>query len=469
MIGGVLGSATCFPRLHVLDSSDPGQIATVTAAIDPARTLFIVSSKSGSTMEPELLRAYFFDLVEHAVGKGKAGRQFVAVTDPGSDLEKTAKADGFAQVFAGDPTIGGRYSVLSAFGMAPAAAIGVDVRSLLAAARVMVQSCGADVPPAANQGFRLGAIIGEAANAGRDKLTILPSAGLRPMGAWLEQLLAESTGKQGRGVVPVDLEPAGDPAAYGDDRLFVHLHLAGDDDDELASGLAALENAGQPVVRIMLADRDSIGQEFFRWELATAVAGAIIGIDPFDQPDVEAAKVKTRTLVDAYERTGSLDPRTPVLREGPLSFFADQSAGDGVALLKAHFGALQPGGYAAFLAYIERSVAHETALTMMRVLVRDARRVATVVGFGPRFLHSTGQAYKGGPAGGVFLEITRDADPDLAIPGRRASFGTVQLSQALGDLDVLAERGRRWLRVHIDGDEEEGLIALGRLIAAALA
>jgi transaldolase/glucose-6-phosphate isomerase len=353
--------------------------------------------------------------------------------------------------------------------MAPAAAIGVDVRSLLATTRVMVQSCGADVPPAANPAFRLGAIIGEAANAGRDKLTILPSVGLKPFGAWLEQLLAESTGKQGRGVVPVDLEPVGDPAAYGDDRLFVHLHLAGDGDGELASRLAALEKAGQPVVRITLADRDRIGQEFFRWELATAVAGAIIGIDPFDQPDVEAAKVKTRTLVDAYEQTGSLDPRTPVLREGPLTFFADRSAGDGAALLKEHFGALEPGGYAAFLAYIERDDAHAAALTMIRVMVRDARRVATVVGFGPRFLHSTGQAYKGGPAGGVFLEITRDADPDLAIPGRRASFGTVQLSQALGDLDVLAERGRRWLRVHIDGDEGEGLIALGRLIAAALA
>ena len=302
VIGRVLGSAQGFPRLHVLDSSDPGQIATVTAAIDPAQTLFIVSSKSGSTMEPELLRAYFFDLVEQAVGKGNAGKHFIAVTDPGSDLEKVAKADGFAHVFAGDPAIGGRYSVLSAFGMVPAAAIGVDVPSLFAATRAMVRSCGADVPPAANPGFRLGTIIGEAANAGRDKLTLLPSAELKPVGAWLEQLLAESTGKQGKGIIPVDLEPVGDPAVYGDDRLFVHLHLAGDADDELTSRIAALEKAGQPVVRITLADPDLIGQEFFRWELATAVAGAIIGIDPFDQPDVEAAKVKTRALVDVYEQ-----------------------------------------------------------------------------------------------------------------------------------------------------------------------
>lgn len=469
VIGRVLGSAPGHPALHVLDSIDPHQIRTVTDAINPATTLFIVSSKSGSTMEPELLREYFFELVEQAVGAGEAGKRFVAITDPGSALEVVARAKAFGHVFAGDPAIGGRYSVLSAFGMAPAAAIGVDVTRFIAVTRAMVASCGADVPPVANPGIRLGAIIGEAAKGGRNKLTILASERLKPFGAWLEQLLAESTGKQGRGIVPVNLESAGEPAAYGDDRLFAYLKLTGDDDAELEARLSALEAADQPIVRISLAGIDRIGQEFFRWEVATAVAGAVIGIDPFDQPDVEAAKEKTRALVDAYERTGSLDPRTSVLREGPCSFFADQSAEDGVALLKAHFGALEPGGYAAFLAYIERNDAHEAALKKIRLVVRDARRVATVVGFGPRFLHSTGQAYKGGPAGGVFLEITRDAFPDLAIPGRRASFGTVQLAQALGDLDVLAERGRRWLRVHIDGEEEEGLVYLGRLIAAALA
>ncbi len=469
VIGRVLGSAAGHPTLHVLDSSDPGQIAKVAAAIDPARTLFIVSSKSGSTMEPELLRVFFFDLVERAIGKGEAGGCFLAVTDPGSDLEKIAREDGFGHVFAGDPEIGGRYSVLSHFGMVPAAAIGVDVPAFLAATRLMVDSCGGDVPPAANPGMRLGAIIGEAARAGRNKLTILPSERLRPVGAWLEQLLAESTGKQGKGVVPVDLEPAGEPAAYGDDRLFVHLKLEGDEDSELEARLAALEAAGQPVVRIALAGRDRIGQEFFRWEIATAVAGAIIGIDPFDQPDVEAAKVKTRLLVEAYELTERLDPRETVLREGPLSFFAPQQAPDASALLKALFDQLAPGGYLGFLAYIERNDAHEAALGAMRTAVRDARRVATVAGFGPRFLHSTGQAYKGGPAGGVFLEITRKADPDLIIPGHRASFGTVQLAQALGDLDVLAERGRPWLRIHIEGDMEAGLAEIGRLVTASLA
>ncbi len=469
VIGHVLGSSPGHPALHVLDSSDPGQIRTVAEAIDPARTLFIVSSKSGSTMEPELLRTYFFDLVKQAVGAEEAGRRFIAVTDPCSDLEKVARADGFGHVFAGDPEIGGRYSVLSPFGMVPAAAIGVDVPAFFAATRPMVVSCGGDVPPAANPGLRLGAIIGEATVARRNKMTVLASERLKPIGAWLEQLLAESTGKQGKGVIPVDLEPAGDPAAYGDDRLFVHLKLKGDDDRELEARVVALEAAGQPVVRIVLADPGLIGQEFFRWEIATAVAGAIIGIDPFDQPDVEAAKVKTRDLVEAYELTGRLDRREAVLRDGRLSFFAAQGAADATALLKALLDQLRPGGYLGFLAYVERNDAHEAALAAMRTAVRDARRVATVAGFGPRFLHSTGQVYKGGPAGGVFIEITRTAEPDLAIPGHRASFGTVQIAQAIGDLDVLAERRRGWLRIHIEGDVDDGLATIGRLVAAALA
>ena len=468
VIGRVLGSAPGHPALHVLDTSDPGQIGTVTSAGDPAKTLFIVSSKSGSTMEPELLRTYFLDLVTQKVAPQEAGRRFVAITDPGSDLEKIARAVGFGHIFSGDPEIGGRYSVLSPFGMVPAAAIGIDVIAFLDATRLMVDSCGGDAPPAANPGVRLGAIIGEGARAGRNKLTILPSPQLRPVGAWLEQLLAESTGKQGKGVVPVDLEPAGDPAEYGDDRLFVHFRLEGDDDHELEERIEALEAAGQPVVRISLADRTLIGQEFFRWEIATAVAGAIIGIDPFDQPDVEAAKVKARLLVEDYEQTERLDPREPVLRDGQLSFYAAQGASDPTALLKALLGGLRPGAYLGLLAYVERNDAHEAALGAMRTAVRDQRRVATVAGFGPRYLHSTGQAYKGGPPGGAFLEITRTSAPDLAIPGHRASFGTVQLAQALGDLDVLAERGRPWLRIHIEGDADAGLEAIGRLVTASL-
>ena len=463
VIGRILGPAPGHPPLHVLDTTDPGQIGTVAAAIDPARTLFLVSSKSGSTMEPELLRTYFYDLA------GKDGSHFIAVTDPGSALEKVAKADGFAHVFAGDPAIGGRYSVLSVFGMVPAAILGVDVPALFRATAPMVRACGPDVPPAANPGVRLGAIIGEAANAGRDKLTILTGENLRPFGAWLEQLLAESTGKQGKGVIPVDLEPPGTPDHYGSDRLFVHLALSTEHDAAMEKTLDALAAAGHPVVRIRLARKELIGQEFFRWEVATAIAGAVIGIDPFDQPDVEDAKVRTRELVDAYEASGKLQPETPLFEDDGLAVYGagdgDTRLADAGLLIGRHFATLRPGDYLGFLAYIERDEAHEAAIARMRTIVRDARAVATVAGFGPRFLHSTGQAYKGGPNSGVFLEITRAADHDIAIPGHKASFGTVQLAQALGDLDTLAGRGRRVLRVHLKtGDIER----LERLVAAAI-
>jgi transaldolase/glucose-6-phosphate isomerase len=458
----ILGSADGSPKLHVLDTTDPGQIAAVAGAIDPTEALFIISSKSGSTMEPELLRAFFWD------ASGRDGSRFVAVTDPGSSLEKTAKADGYADIFAGDPAIGGRYSVLSAFGMVPAAVMGKDVPAFYAATAPMVFACGADAPPAQNPGFRLGAIIGEAAAAGRDKLTILPSKGLEPFGAWLEQLLAESTGKQGKGIVPVDLEPLGPVASYGTDRLFVHLHLAGDADPKLEATLGALGDAGHPVVRIAIARPELIGQEFFRWEMATAVAGAVIGIDPFNQPDVEAAKISTRKLIDAYEASGALEPETPVAGTADFSVFAAEGSGMSAAeLLRRHFAALGANDYAGFLAYIERDVANAKYITGIRAAVRDAKRVATVAGFGPRFLHSTGQAYKGGPATGAFLIITRDPDRDLAVPGRKASFGTVQLAQARGDMTALGERGRRVLRVHLKAGGG-GMNALAAAVGAAI-
>ena len=460
----ILGSADGNPRLHVLDTSDPGQIAAVESQIDPARTLFIVSSKSGSTLEPELLRAYFFDK------SGRQGAHFIAVTDPGSKLEKTAQAFGFAHVFHGDPAIGGRYSVLSVFGMVPAAAMGCDVRGLFEATAPMVLSCGADVPPAHNPGCILGAIIGEAVVAGRDKLTIVASPGLAPFGAWLEQLLAESTGKQGKGIVPVDLEPLGAPETYGADRLFVHFSLDGDADGANDAAIKALQDAGQLVVTIRLASPQLVGQEFVRWEMATAVAGAVIEIDPFDQPDVEDAKVATRALVDAYEKSGALEPESPTAETADFALFAAKGqpvTNDAQALLKAHLASLEPGGYAGFLAYIERDGANAQAISTMRGAVRDRLKVATVAGFGPRFLHSTGQAYKGGPAGGVFLTITRDPYPDLAIPGWKASFGTVQLAQARGDSEVLAERGRSVLCVHLKRGGG-GIDALTRAVLAAL-
>ena len=465
VLADVLGPQTQGPRLHVLDSTDPGQIAAVAKAIDPKATLFIVSSKSGSTLEPELLRAFFWEL------SGRDGSRFVAVTDPGSDLQTTAERDGYAHVFAGDPAIGGRYSVLSAFGAVPAAVMGLDTHALYEATAAMVFSCGADAPPAANPGFRLGAVLGEAALAGRDKVTILPSAGLVAVGAWLEQLLAESTGKEGRGIVPVDLEPAGAPGVYGDDRLFVHLHLAGDHDDALEAQLKALVEAGQPLVRIHVARRELIGQEFFRWEIATAVAGAVIGINPFDQPDVEAAKIEARKLVDAYEATGSLEEETPLAETADFAIYAPKGSragsGDAAGLLRAHYAGLKPGSYAGFLAYVERNADHAAAISAMRLAVRDATHAATVAGFGPRFLHSTGQTYKGGPAGGVFLTLTREPEADLQAPGRPARFGVVQIAQARGDAEVLAQRGRRVLRVHLKRGGG-GVEALKTAVAAAV-
>jgi transaldolase/glucose-6-phosphate isomerase len=447
VLAEMIGAAPGSPTVHALDSTDPGQISTIAGKIDPKEALFLVASKSGSTMEPELLRAYFWELA------GQDGSRFIAVTDPGSKLEKLAKEHGYAAIFLGDPAIGGRYSVLSVFGMVPAALMGIDVDDFFAKAAPMVQACGPDAPPAVNPGVHLGAIIGEASVAGRDKLTILTSPELEPVGAWLEQLLAESTGKHGKGIVPVDLEPLSPAEDYGTDRIFAVLSLKGDEDADLDAHVDALIAAGQPVVKIGLSDKALIGQEFFRWEIATAIAGAVIGIDPFDQPDVEDAKIKTRELVDAYEKSGSLAPETAFHEDADIAFFApgehEFAPSDPVEILRTHLASANPGDYVGFLAYIERNDEHEAAIARMREAVVEARGVATVAGFGPRFLHSTGQAYKGGPKSGVFLEITRQPDPDLSIPGRKASFGNVQIAQARGDLDVLAERGQRVLRVHM--------------------
>jgi transaldolase/glucose-6-phosphate isomerase len=373
------------------------------------------------------------------------------------------------------PSIGGRYSVLSSFGTVPAAAMGLDVGPLLEATRTMVRSCAADVPPAANPGVALGAALGAAAKAGRDKVTVVASPGLESFGAWLEQLLAESTGKRGRGLVPVDGEPLGAPEVYGNDRFFAYLGLEGEPDRINRERLDDLEAAGHPVVRIALRDPQQLGQEFFRWELATAVAGAVIGIDPFDQPDVEASKVKTRELTAAFERDGALPAETPILEEGGIKLFADERNATAIGgrrsladALRAHLGRLGGGDYFALLAYVERNARHREILQAMRLAVRDAKRVATCLGFGPRFLHSTGQAYKGGPDTGVFLQVTCDDAEDLPVPGQKYSFGVVKAAQARGDLDVLAERGRRALRVHLGPDVAAGLATLRDAIRSAL-
>jgi transaldolase/glucose-6-phosphate isomerase len=468
------GARKGYPRLHVLDSTDPAQVRALDAKIDPARTLFIVSSKSGSTLEPNILKAYFFERTRAAVGD-KAGLHFIAVTDPGSSLEKDARRDGFRHVAHGTPSIGGRYSILSAFGLIPAAVVGLDLDRIVETATRMVHSCGAHVPPADNPGVSLGVAMGEAAKAGHDKLTIVASPGIADFGAWLEQLVAESTGKHGKGIVPVDLEPLGDPAKYGHDRLFVYLRLAATPDAAQDKAVDAIEAAGHPVVRVDVADAYAIFQEFFRFEMATAVAGAVIGIDPFDQPDVEASKVQTRELTSAYEKKGKLPEEKPFFEAGDIALYADKRDADALgarsslaAYLAAHLKRARAGDYVALLAYIERNGAHIGALQEIRTMIRDSRKLATCVGFGPRFLHSTGQAYKGGPDTGVFLQITCDPAVDLAIPGHKYSFGVVEAAQARGDFEVLAQRKRRVLRIHVGSRVAAGLTTLKGAIREAL-
>jgi transaldolase/glucose-6-phosphate isomerase len=460
VLAETFGRKQDFPKLLILDSTDPAQVRATEQSIDLAKTLFIVSSKSGSTLEPNAFTDYFFARVKDVLGADTAGAHFVAVTDPGSSMEKRAKADRFWRIFYGVPSIGGRYSVLSAFGLVPAAASGIDVRRFLEATQVMVRSCAADVPPAANPGVQLGIALGCAAvRAKRDKVTLVASPKLADFGAWAEQLIAESTGKDGKGLIPIDSEPLGNPSLYGNDRIFVQLRLQSDDNARTDAALAVLEEAGHPVVRIGLASPDLLGQEFFRWEIATAVAGAIIGINPFDQPDVEASKIKTRELTSAYERGGALPAEAPLFEDERFAIYTNaanakalRAAGAGANLeswLRAHLRRLTAGDYAAILAYIARNSQHADPLQRARIALRDACKVATCLEFGPRFLHSTGQAYKGGPNSGVFLQITTNDAQDLPVAGQRFSFGIIKAAQARGDFDVLAERGRRALRVHI--------------------
>jgi transaldolase/glucose-6-phosphate isomerase len=479
VLGVTFGRQDGWPCFHMLDSTDPAQITAVERAIDVTKTLFIVSSKSGSTLEPNIFMDYFLDRVGAVRGKEKAGEHFVAVTDPGSPLERRARQLHFACVLHGTPAIGGRYSVLSKFGLVPAAAVGLDVGRLLETARTMQRSCGADVPPSENPGVQLGVAVGVAATRfGRDKVTIVASPGIADFGAWLEQLLAESTGKQGRGLIPLAGEPLTVPEHYGSDRLFAYLELDGQIDPSQRQAVEALERAGHPVVRIRVKDVWHIGREFFRWEIATAVAGSIIGIDPFNQPDVEASKDKTRALTDAYEKSHRLPEDQPVFRENGVALYADprNAAELGrhntlAGYLKSHFGRVHAGGkggdYVALLAYIERNAAHARALTEMRARIRDKTLAATCLGFGPRFQHSTGQAYKGGPNSGVFLQVTCDDPADIAVPGHSYSFGVVKTAQASGDLAVLVERDRRALRVHLK-HVDAGLVELSHAIGAAL-
>ena len=474
VFGETFGVQKGWPRFHVLDSTDPAQIATLESALDLERTLFIVSSKSGSTLEPNIFLDYFFDRVGKVRGRDKAGEHFVAVTDPGSSLEAKAKDLHFARTFYGVPSIGGRYSVLSKFGLAPAAAMGLDVARLLETARRMERTCGPDVPPAENPGVQLGIAMGIAATRfGRDKVTIIISPAIADFGAWLEQLLAESTGKHGRGLIPLAGEPLGEAENYGKDRFFAYLELDGQ--IEQRSAVEALERAGHPVARIFVRDIWYLGQEFFRWEFATAVAGAIIGINPFDQPDVEASKDKTRALTAEYEKSRKLPAEESVFQANGLALYADSRNAAALGrhdtlcgYLKSHLARAHEGDYVALLAYIERNDSNTALLDAMRAEIRDKHHLATCLGYGPRFQHSTGQAYKGGPNSGVFVQITCDDPADIDVPGHAYSFGVVKAAQARGDLDVLVERDRRAIRIHLT-DVKTGLPELARVLNAALA
>jgi transaldolase/glucose-6-phosphate isomerase len=470
------GKVKGFPELHVLDSTDPSQIRAIEAKLDLKKTICIVSSKSGSTLEPNIYKQYFFERVKAKVGEKEAGNRFIAITDPGSKMQQVAETDRFRKVFKGVPGIGGRYSALSNFGMVPAAVMGLDVLKFLKNTEEMVAACSPASAADVNPGVILGTILGVAATHGRDKLTIITSPGIFDLGAWLEQLIAESTGKLGKGIIPVDRERLAKPATYGNDRVFAYLRPASKPNKAQDGAVAALEKAGHPVVRITLPNIYNLGQEFFRWEIATAVAGSILGINAFNQPDVEASKIETKKLTSEYEATGSLPPESPFFEEKGVKLFADEkntAALKGSAtlagVLKAHLSRAGAGDYFGVLAYITMNAANEKALQVIRHAVRDKKKAATVLGFGPRFLHSTGQAYKGGPNSGVFLQITCDDAKDLPVPGQKYTFGVVKSAQARGDFAVLAERGRRALRVHLGKNLKSGLVTLTKAVQKAIA
>lgn len=477
VLAKTFGQQLGFPELRIVDSTDPAQVMAACDDANLGETLVVVASKSGSTLEPNILKQFFFDEVRRAVGAEQVGSHFLAITDPGSRLEQVAKDDGFRAIFYGDPQIGGRYSALSNFGVVAATVMGLDVGKVLDQAAKAVASAKLSVPE--NAGVQLGLLLGSSANAGRDKITIFTSPEIHDLGAWLEQLIAESTGKQGKGITPVDREAIGAPGVYGKDRVFAYVKLAGTVDASQDAKIAALEAAGHPVVYFEIGDLYEIFGQFFTWEIATAVAGLVMGINPFNQPDVESAKIETRALTAEYEETGKLAERKPFLVDGGIGLYATdayaaklKAAASGATLagiLRAHLDQLHAGDYFATLAFLPMFDEHEAAIQQFRHKVRDRKRVATCLGFGPRFLHSTGQDYKGGPNTGVFLQITADHAEDLDIPGQKYSFGVVIDAQAAGDLAVLESRGRRALRVHLGADVAAGLKTLSAAMSAALA
>lgn len=456
LFGLTFGGKKGFLDLRILDSTSPGAVLSYAREYVPEKTLLIVSTKSGTTVETLSFFKYFYNWMSAAIGPEMAGEHFVAITDPGSRLVDLAEQYDFREVFLNDPNIGGRYSVLSFFGLVPAALVGVDVSRMLDNAQAMAEACGASVEAGENPGARLGVILGELALAGRNKLTLLTSPQIARFGDWVEQLIAESTGKSGTGILPVVGEPLGDPQLYAGDRLFVHLRLEGDTSDDEA--LADLEEAGQPVVRLTLENGYDLGGQFFLWELATAVAGYRLGIHPFNQPNVESAKVRAKEMVSSYQETGELPTESPALVVDSIGVYGEVQA---EALGDVWSGLLEnanPGDYLALQAFLQPTEATSDALQFLRTRLRELLHLATTVGYGPRFLHSTGQLHKGDAGNGLFVQLTSDEPEDARIPDQAGedesslSFGVLKLAQALGDRKALLDADRRVIRFHLSGD-----------------
>ncbi len=458
--------------LAVLDSTDPGAVLTHAGRLDPAKTLFVVSTKSGGTVETFSFLKYFYNHVKKTLGASEAGRRFIAITDPGSTLADLATVHRFRKTFLNDPDIGGRYSALSYFGLVPAALIGMDIETLLCRAAAMAEREAACEKPGMNDlnGTSLGAVLGEMARAGRDKVTFVISPGIASFGDWLEQLLAESTGKEGKGILPVVGEPLGAPDVYGNDRLFVLLRLDGDEAFGSGGRLAAIEKAGYPVVHIHLHDRYDLGAQCFLWEMATAVAGYLLDVNPFDQPDVEASKALTKKMIATYSENGQLPAKAPVLSGNGIAVYGDVLAESLAAALAAFLRLAGPGAYVAIQAYLQPTAGTDEALSLLRTQLRDKFRLTTTVGYGPRFLHSTGQLHKGDNGRGLFIQFTADDHQDVPIPddlGKPDSsitFGVLKAAQALGDRQALINAGRRVIRFHLGTDVTGGL----KILAEAL-
>jgi glucose-6-phosphate isomerase len=455
--------------LSILDTTDPGTVAELEKSIPLEHTLFIVASKSGTTAEPLAFGDYFYDKVK-AIKGDKAGENFVAITDPGSKFVTQATQEGYRKIFLNFAEVGGRFSALTYFGLVPAALYGIDIAALLHGAVDMMRACGAHGPVADNPGLQLGAAIGVLAKQGRDKLTLITPESLSSLGLWLEQLLAESTGKEGKGILPVAGEPLGRPDEYGTDRVFVYVGYDNEPDQANIDKLTALEQAGHPVIIIRLGNALDLGREFYRWEIGVAVSGIVLAINPFDQPNVQAAKTATDKLMKEVTEKGQLpSPGQPAATQDGVAYYGDVTGADAAGVLQAFFQQAQPGNFMTLQAYLHETEELNQALAEIRQLVQDKLRIATTSGYGPRFLHSTGQYHKGGPNNGLFVQFTADHPQDLPLPGRTYTFGTFENAQAQGDLQALRDNGRRALHIHLGPNPAQGLHTVVAALKTALA